>query len=238
MVAIPCRPPKRKRGQALGLEGNQRLLLSLLAGGSARQKGQRIGVSRRSVYTCLRKIIYAPNPDEFLEYWFNLRLLAVLVVPPCPESMDTHCPQVVCLICHHLLCPYPRAGRSTLPLQVVKVDPRRQLRSADLWTAATEIQGHLILHFEVGEEPVFNLFSESIWSQFPHATEKSFDSWAQFGESGSAPGGDPAPSDVLDWGKWRKKVLAGEKPPPPQAPVLNSQQRLHATPGSEEGRWL
>ena len=57
-------------------------------------------------------------------------------------------------------------------------------------------------------------------------------------ESGIAPGGDPAPSDVLDWGKWRKKVLAGEKLPPPQAPVLNSQQRWHATPGSEERRWL
>ncbi len=78
MAPIPRQQPKRKRGQALGLEGDQRLLLSCLAGGSASQKAQRIGVSRRTVYTCLRKIIYTPNPDKFLEYWFNLGLLAVL----------------------------------------------------------------------------------------------------------------------------------------------------------------
>ena len=237
MVAIPSRPPKRKRGQALGHEGNQRLLLSCLAGGSASQKAQRIGVSRRTVYTCLRKIIYTPNPDKLLEYWFNLGLLAVLAIPPSPESRATECPQVVCLICHHLLCPYPRAGRDTLPLQVVKADPQRQLHQVDLWTAATEIQGHLILHFEVGEEPVLNHFGESNWSQIPSDTQKTFDYWAELGESGIAPGGDLNPSNLLDWENWRKKVLAGEKIPPPQATVLNSDHRWHATPGSEERRW-
>jgi len=236
MVPVPRQQPKRKRGQALGLEGNQRLLLSCLAGGSAGQKAQRIGVSRRTVYTCLRKIIYTSNPDKLLEYWFNLGLLAVLAIPPCPESRATEYPQVVCLICHHLLCPYPRAGRDTLPLQLVKADPQRQLHQFDLWTAATEIQGHLILHFEVGE-PVLNHFGESNWSQIPSDTQKSFDYWAELGETGIAPGGDPTPSNLLDWENWRKKVLAGEKIPPPQATVLNSDHRWHATPGSEERRW-
>ena len=90
---------------------------------------------------------------------------------------------------------------------------------------------------EVGEEPVSNHFGESNWSQIPYATQKSFDYWAELGESGIAPGGDLTPSNPLDGEKWRKEVLAGEKIPPPQATVLNSDHRLHATPGSEERRW-
>ena len=236
VTPVPRQQRKRKRGQALELEDRQRLLLSCLAGGSASQKAQRIGVSRRSIYTWLRKIIYTPNPDKLLEDWFNLGLIAVLEVPICPGSISTQWPQVVCLICHHLLGPYPRERRDTLPFQVVKADPQRQLRPAELWTAATEIQGHLILHFEVGD-PVLNHFGESNWSQIPNATQKSFDYWAELGESGIAPGGDPTPSNLLDWENWRKKVLAGKKIPSPQATVLNSDHRWHATPGSEERRW-
>ncbi len=125
----------------------------------------------------------------------------------------------------------PGGGSDTLPLQVVKADPQRQLRQGD-----TEIQGHLILHFEVGKEPVRNHFGESNWSQIPSDPQKSFDYWAELGETGIAPGGDPTPSNLLDWENWRKKVLAGEKTTPPQASVLNSDHRLHATPGSEERR--
>ena len=86
-------------------------------------------------------------------------------------------------------------------------------------------------------DPVFNHLGESNWSQIPYATQKSFDYWAELGESGIAPGGDLTPSNLLDWENWRKKVLAGEKIPPPQATVLNSDHRWHATPGSEERRW-
>ncbi len=68
MVAIPRRQPKRNRGQVLESGDHQRLLVSCLASGSASQKAHRIGVSRRAVYTCLRKIIYTPNPDKLLEY--------------------------------------------------------------------------------------------------------------------------------------------------------------------------
>jgi len=236
VTPVPRQQRKRKRGQALELQDRQRLLLSCLAGGSASQKAQRIGVSRRTVYTWLRKIIYTPNPDKLLEDWFSLGLIAVLEVPICPGSISTQWPQVVCLICHHLLGPYPRERRDTLPFQVVKADPQRQLRPAELWTAATEIQGHLILHFEVGD-PVLNHFGESNWSRIPSDTQKSFDYWAELGESGIAPGGDPTPSNLLDWENWRKKVLAGKKIPSPQATVLNSDHRFHATPGSEERRW-
>ncbi len=149
VTPVPRRQPKRKRGQALELDGHQKLLLSCLAGGSAREKAQRIGVSRRSIYTWLGKIIYTPNPDKLLEDWFNLGLIEALEVPICPGSISTRWPQVVCLICHHLLGPYPRERRSDLPFQVIKADPQRQLHQADLWTAATEIKGHLIYNFKV-----------------------------------------------------------------------------------------
>jgi len=237
IVPVPRRLPKRKRGQALGFEGHQQLLLSWLAGGSAREKAERIGVSHRSIYTWLSKIIYTPNPDKLLEYWFSLGLVAVLAVPVCPKAGDTRWPQVVCLICHHLLCPYPRQPHNTLPLQVVKADPQRHLPSAELWEVATEVQGHLILHYEVGEEPIHKPLSESIWSQVHFPTQKSIDYWAELGGCPNAPGGAPTPPDLMDWEKWRKGVLAGGKIPPPQATVLNSHHRLHATPGSEERRW-
>ena len=101
-------------------------------------------------------------------------------------------------------------------MQVVKPDPQRQLPSADLGATATEVQAHLIRHFQLGEKPVFDFRSESNRSQVPHATQKFIDYQAELGESGIAPGGDLTLSDVLDWGKWRKKVPAGEMVPPPK----------------------
>ncbi len=234
VVPVPSRRQKRKRGQVLEFDDHQRVLLSWLAGGSAGQKAQRVGVGRRSVYSCLRKIIYAPDPDRSLGYWFKLGLLAVLAVPVCPQANATRWPQVVCLICHCLLCPYPRQRNSALPLEVIKADPQYHLPYIDLWFAATEVQAHLILHFEVGEEPINKPFSESNWSQVPYDTQKSIDYWAQSGGFPNAPGGAPTPSDFRDWERWRKGVLAGEKSPPPQATVLDSQHRLPASPGSEE----
>ena len=144
----------------------------------------------------------------------NRWILAILSPPP--EILA----KLVCLICHHLLCPYPRTGRDTVSLQVVKADPQRHLNSADLWTAATEIQGHLILHFEVEEEPVFNLFSESSWSQIPSDTQRSFDYWAEFGESAIAPGGDPTPSNLLDWERGARRRWPGKKFLLPKLPYL------------------
>ncbi len=107
----------------------------------------------------------------------------------------------------------PGGGSDTLPLQVVKADPQRQLHQGDLWTAATEIQGHLILHFEVGKEPVLNHFGESNWSQIPSDTQKSFDYWAELGESGIAPGGRPDSIQSPGWEKMEEEGAGWGKDP-------------------------
>jgi len=155
------RLPKRRRGQALDRNDYQRVLLSWLAGGSTSQKAQRVGVSPRSVYSCLRELIYAPDPDRLLPYWIELGLVAAMVVPRCLESDHTRWPQVVCLICHRVLCPYAWKPRTIHTGQLIKADPNRQLRYADLQIAAVESHAHLILHFELGETPLSNFWCES-----------------------------------------------------------------------------
>ena len=79
------RPTHRMYGERLTLREDQRLLLSWLAGGSKAQIGRRVGLSRRTVYNRVRRLIYVEEPGSMLADWTRLGLIAVLCTPFCRE---------------------------------------------------------------------------------------------------------------------------------------------------------
>ncbi len=90
----------REKGQALTVEDEERVLLSWLAGGSRSQMAVRAGVSRRTVYNLVHRVIYETEPQAALFKWYEAGLYACMSVPRFELVSRSGNPDLVCLICH------------------------------------------------------------------------------------------------------------------------------------------
>ena len=211
----PSADSRRHRGDRLLSEDHQRLLLSFLAGGSTDQMARRVGVSRRTIYSTIERLIYAADPGTIMPYWRDLGLIQCLVTPWCDDGeVQGLWPRVICLICHDIATSYdwsqcpPEVGTTFRP------DPKRHITAWYNRVRTPEhTQGHLILHFWVGDDPIWGgtLFyepqSEGSWEGLgrfarQYVLEKQ---WVR--ESAVRPCGEGVDDDPEVWRRWRRQVL-------------------------------
>lgn len=216
-------PPRARhaKGERLEQPDVQRVLLSWLAGGSATQIARRAGVSRRSAYKVVRRIIYGENPGHLFATWHDLGLIACLVTPGYAQERSTIIwQQVVCLICHEQVCSYDWKAPGLKVGDVFRPDLKRHVAPVNAHNAACAVQAHLILHFWLQKYPIpsDSLFGsrslEDVWTGLDPRTGERVEQQRYIRESATRPQGAGVSREHEPWRHWRGgNVAAVEKTP-------------------------
>ena len=216
-IDAPARP-RRRPGERLNSDDHRRVLLSWLAGGSAEQKARRAGVGRRTAYKVLEEVIYTSDPVRAMPYWWKLGLITCFITPWCQEVERSGFQQVVCLICHNLVVSYDIANRYLPVGRVFKPTPEahlvtRKTSITNTWRTTQRSQGHLILHFWVDEDPMYegapfqSRVQSGIWRGVGRRALDYVDEFFYLRESSTRPFGKAIDDDAEEWRKWRLGIL-------------------------------
>ena len=123
----------RRASEALTIDDHRTVLLSWVAGGSVDQRARRARVSRRTVYSVLERLIYVPDPENLMPYWWDLGLIECFVMPRCRENRGIGFSQVACLICRGGFVDYEWFDPSPEPGQTSRPDPRLHMAPGNMY---------------------------------------------------------------------------------------------------------
>ncbi len=215
----PARATPRVRGEPRTSKDDQRLLLSWLAGGTKAQIGRRVGLSRRSVYNQVRRLIYLEEPAAMLAVWTRLGLIAVLCTPYCHEPRILW-NQVACLVCHRHLGAYsatpprPRVG------QVYRAHELPPLLPGNAVQTGERVQAHLVHHFWLEDAPGVpgSLFHTTAWESVPSLVTGGRGVAVPTDDSFIMPLGGDGSKDMEEWQQWWGEALERTPRPPPGKP--------------------
>lgn len=214
---------RRPKGERITTEDQRRVLVSWLGGGSAAQVARRAGVSRRSVYNILKKLIYVQDPMRMMAIWSDLGLIACVITPECiRQDTQYRSPQVVCLICHRRVTPHygthPRKEVGEVFRPSVRV--RREVDVVYKYDSA--IGGHLVLHFLLDFYISNRRFRPYARSESWHRIHKRVRAYAEANwwvrDTETVPIVHGKWDDAEDFKKWRVNILerkSGEPLAPP-----------------------
>ena len=206
----------RGPGRHWAPEDEERVLLSWLTGGSARRVATRAGVGRRTAYNVLRRLVYVPDPPRLMVRWFEAGLYTCMFSPRFPTVRQSGFQEMVCLICHTMIGDYERIVDTTeMSGETFAPEPYRHLAGVNRSRTACTIQGHLVLHFWLEDDPIE--FGSRAWDALPQGTYSQVGALGGFRHSLTAPrGGGVALAG--EWRLWRIAILERRNGSPSPAP--------------------
>ena len=211
--------PRSQRGRSgrLTSEDHQRVFLSWLTGGSTSIVASRAGVSRRTIYAVLERLIYVSDPAQAMPYWRDLGLIECLATPWRREVKGSAWQEVICLICHRNVVSYDWINVRLKAGEVFRPDPKRQILGYwNLERTPGRTQGHLILHFWLDKDPLrtsplYDHFEMGVWSRVPKRAREYLREYRRVRESVTSPVGARDEQDYERWRRWRRGLFEAGK---------------------------
>jgi AcrR family transcriptional regulator len=160
----PFEPALRKRARRPAARDPAyvvRVLVSWLIGRPVTEIAKRAGCSPRLVYAVIRETIYEPDSLEGFYAWMDLGLIGAVDGPEgryrapsretsrqAPSPLDL---PVICLVCHRWIGGATAEGRRH---DGSYVDLDHPLNPRLAVEARPSVQGHLVSHFLLGDDPI------------------------------------------------------------------------------------